>query len=308
MKLVVLDGYTTNPGDLSWKALEKFGDLDVFPRSTREEAILRIKNAHGIFVNAVGVDREMMDLAKNLEYIGVLCTGYNHIDLTAAREKGIAVTNVSEYSTQAVAQHTIALLLELANQVGIHNQAVQGGKWYEISDDCFYLKPLTLLAGKTLGILGYGKIGSQVAFIAKALGMDVVIYSKDPEKTRKADVLSLHCPLTEKNRQMIDKDFISEMKDGAFLINTARGGLINEEDLARALISGKLRGAAVDVLALEPPLIEKPSPLIGLDNCIITPHNAWMPYETRKRLISLAVANLDGYFNKTNINRVDLKG
>lgn len=306
MKLVILDGYTTNPGDLSWSDLEKLGELNIFPRSTRDEAIKRMRDAQGIFVNAVSVDREMIDQAKHLEYIGVLCTGYNHVDIAAAREKGIAVTNVVDYSTEAVAQHTISLLLELSNQVGIHNQAIQDGNWYEIPDDCFYVKPLTLLAGKTLGIVGSGKIGSRVETIAKALGMEVIIYSKDPEGARQADVVSLHCPLTEGNRGMIDKDFISGMKDGAFFVNTARGGLVNEKDLAQALKDGKLRGAATDVLTLEPPTKENSSPLIGLDNCIITPHHAWMPLETRERLISQAVANLTGYLNNHNINRVDI--
>jgi len=306
MKLVVLDGYTTNPGDLSWAGLEELGELSIFPRSTRDEAIIRIRDAQGIFVNAVGVDGEMMDQAKNLEYIGVLSTGYNSIDLDAAREKGIAVTNVPAYSTEAVAQHAVALLLELTNQVGIHNQSIQDGKWYEIPDDCFCVKPLTLLAGKTLGIIGAGKIGSRVSTIAKALGMEVIIYSKDPEGAQRADVVSLHCPLTGENREMINKDFIAGMKDGAFILNTARGGLVNENDLAEALKNGKLRGAALDVLALEPPIKENPSPLIGLSNCIVTPHHAWMPLETREKLIGIAVENIRGYLNKTPLNRVDI--
>ena len=306
MKLIVLDGYTTNPGDLSWAGLGSLGELYVYPRSTRDEAIIRIRDAQGVFVNAVGIDREMMDQAKNLEYIGVLSTGYNSIDIAAAREKGIAVTNVPDYSTEAVAQHTIALLLELTNQVGIHNQSIQGGKWYEISDDCFCVKPLTLLAGKTLGIVGGGKIGSRVGIIAKALGMDVIIYSKDPEGAQGADVVSLHCPLTIENREMINKGFIAGMKDDSFLINTARGGLVNENDLAEALKNGKLRGAALDVLALEPPIKENPSPLIGLPNCIVTPHHAWMPLEARGKLIALAVENFQSYLNKNPINRVDI--
>jgi glycerate dehydrogenase len=306
MKLVVLDGYTTNPGDLSWSDLEKLGSLDVYPRSTREEAIWRIEDAQGIFVNAVGVDREMMARAKNLEYIGVLSTGYNSIDLEAAREKGIAVTNVPDYSTEAVAQHAISLLLELSNQVGIHNQAIQDGKWYEIPDDCFWVKPLTLLAGKSIGIVGSGKIGTRVGIIAKALGMEVIIYSKDPQGARLADVLSLHCPLTQENREMINMEFIGGMKDGAFLINTARGGLVNENDLAQALKSGMLGGAALDVLTVEPPIKENLSPLIGLDNCIITPHHAWMPLETRKKLIEISAGNLSAYLGKQIVNRVDI--
>lgn len=306
MKLVVLDGYTTNSGDLSWQALEKLGDLTVYPRSTRAEAIIRMKGVQGVFVNSVALDREMMDSAKSLEYIGVLCTGYNHIDLAAAREKGIAVTNVSDYSTEAVAQHTIALLLELTNQVSIHNEAVQGGQWFKALDDCFYVKPLTLLAGKTLGIIGSGKIGSRVGDIAKALGMEVIIYSEDPKKAQIADVVSLHCPVTKDNWEMINKDFIGGMKDGAFLVNTARGGLVNESDLAKALESGKLRGAGLDVLQVEPPEIENPSPLIGISNCIITPHHAWMPIETRSKLISLAADNLYGYLHKSTKNRVDI--
>lgn len=306
MNLVILDGHTSNPGDLSWAALEKLGKLEVYPRSTKDEAIERIRGAQVIFVNGVSVDREMMSSARNLEYIGVLCTGHNHIDLEAAREKSIAVTNVPVYSTEAVAQHAIALLLELTNQVGIHNQAIQDGQWYGIPDDCFYVKPLTLLAGKTLGIVGSGRIGSRVGAIGKALGMEVKIYSEDPEGVKRADVISLHCPLTKYNKEMINRDFIGGMKDGAFLINTARGGLVNERDLAEALKDGKIRGAALDVLALEPPNLETPSPLIGLDNCIITPHNAWMPYESRQKLIDIAVNNLEAYLEKKNTNRVDI--
>jgi glycerate dehydrogenase len=226
--------------------------------------------------------------------------------MEAAREKGIAVTNVPDYSTEAVAQHTLALLLELSNQVGAHNKTIQDGKWYDIPDDCFCVKPLTLLAGKSIGIVGSGKIGSRVGIIAKALGMEVIIFSKDPQGARQADVLSLHCPLTHENREMINKEFIGGMKDGALLINTARGGLINENDLAQALKNGKLGGAALDVLAVEPPIKENPSPMIGLDNCIITPHHAWMPLETRKKLIEISVGNLSAYLGKQIVNRVDI--
>jgi len=303
MKLVVLDGYTVNPGDLSWEGFQNMGELKVYETSTREEALERAKDADAIFVNAVGVDRAFMESCPKLKYIGLLCTGYNHIDLIAAAEKGIAVTNIPLYASDAVAQHAIALLLELTNQVALHNAAVQNGEWFDIPYDCFWKQPLTLLAGKTLGIIGYGAIGKRVAQIAEALGMKINIFSKDPEAVIQSDFLSLHCPLTAENREMINAEFISKMKDGAVIINTARGGLINEQDLANALKSGKIKAAGLDVVSVEPPHRDCENPLFGLPNCIITPHNAWVPAETRENLLKIAVNNLQNFLEGGKLNR-----
>ncbi len=304
MKLIVLDGYTANPGDLSWEKFQNLGELTVYETSTRVEAMERAKDAESIFVNAVGVDREFMEQCPNLKYIGLLCTGYNHVDLIAAEEKGIAVTNIPLYASDAVAQHAVALMLELTNHVAIHNDAVQNGEWFDIPYDCFWKKPLTLLAGKTLGIIGYGAIGKRVAQIAEALGMKINIYSKDPEAVIQSDFLSMHCPLTADNREMINAEFISKMKDGAVIINTARGGLINESDLAAALKSGKIKAAGLDVVSVEPPHRDAENPLFGLPNCIITPHNAWVPVETRELLLDIAANNLKSFIEGGRLNRL----
>jgi glycerate dehydrogenase len=304
MKLVILDGYTTNPGDLSWDSFREEGKLAVYDRSSREEAIQRMSDADAVWVNGVALDRKMIQKAKNLKYIGILCTGYNHVDLESAQEQQIAVTNVPCYAEDAVAQHTIALLLELTNQVGFHNMRVQQGAWSENPDDCFWERPLSLLNGKTMGIVGYGAIGKNVARVAEAFGMKVVRYRENPEATIGADVVSLHCPLGEDNQKMIDAEFLSKMKKDAFLINTARGGLIDEDALAEALKSGRIRGAAIDVLTVEPPKKEGNNPLMGLPNCIITPHHAWVPLETREKLIAEALENWKAYLRGQERNRL----
>jgi glycerate dehydrogenase len=304
MKLVILDGYTTNPGDLSWDSFQEEGELVDYDRSSREEAIERMSDADAVWVNGVALDREMMQKAKELKYIGILCTGYNHVDLEGAAEQHIAVTNVPCYAEDAVAQHTIALLLELTNQVGFHNKRVQEGVWSDSKDDCFWERSLSLLSGKTMGIVGYGTIGKRVAKIAEALGMNVVLYRANPEKTIAADVVTLHCPLTEENRKMVNREFLLKMKKDAFLINTARGGLIDEDALAEALKSGGIRGAAIDVLTVEPPKKEEGSPLMGLPNCIITPHHAWVPLETRKKLMDEALENWKAYLRGEKRNRL----
>ena len=243
-----------------------------------------------------------IEKCPDLKYIGSMATGYNNIDVKAAAEAGIVVTNVPAYSTDAVAQHTIALLLELANNAGLHNASVQSGDWSRCEHFCYWKKPVMLLAGKSIGIIGYGAIGSKVAEIARALGMTVNIYSRDPEAAVSSDVISLHCPLTEENAKMIDADFISRMKPGAFLINTARGGLVDEYALAGALRSGRLGGAAVDVISREP--ASEDCPLLGLSNCIITPHMAWSPEEMRQAVIDTITENLKSWMDGNTINQV----
>lgn len=303
MDIVVLDGYTINPGDLSWDSLEELGDsLTVYDLTPAEELINRIGKKEVIMTSKCFITREIIEKCPDLKYIGSMATGYNNIDVKAAAEAGIVVTNVPAYSTDAVAQHTIALLLELANNAGLHNASVQSGDWSRCEHFCYWKKPVTLLAGKSIGIIGYGAIGSKVAEIARALGMTVNIYSRDPEAAISSDVISLHCPLTEENAKMIDADFISRMKPGAFLINTARGGLVDEYALAGALRSGRLGGAAVDVISREP--ASEDCPLLGLSNCIITPHMAWSPEEMRQAVIDTITENLKSWMDGNTINQV----
>lgn len=303
MDIVVLDGYTINPGDLSWDSLEELGDsLTVYDLTPAEELINRIGKKEVIMTSKCFITREIIEKCPDLKYIGSMATGYNNIDVKAAAEAGIIVTNVPAYSTDAVAQHTIALLLELANNAGLHNASVQSGDWSRCEHFCYWKKPVTLLAGKSIGIIGYGAIGSKVAEIARALGMTVNIYSRDPEAAVSSDVISLHCPLTEENAKMIDADFISRMKPGAFLINTARGGLVDEYALAGALRSGRLGGAAVDVISREP--ASEDCPLLGLSNCIITPHMAWSPEEMRQAVIDTITENLKSWMDGNTINQV----
>lgn len=303
MDIVVLDGYTINPGDLSWNSLEELGDsLTVYDLTPAEELINRIGKKEVIMTSKCFITREIIEKCPDLKYIGSMATGYNNIDVKAAAEAGIVVTNVPAYSTDAVAQHTIALLLELANNAGLHNASVQSGDWSRCEHFCYWKKPVTLLAGKSIGIIGYGAIGSKVAEIARALGMTVNIYSRDPEAAVSSDVISLHCPLTEENAKMIDADFISRMKPGAFLINTARGGLVDEYALAGALRSGRLGGAAVDVISREP--ASEDCPLLGLSNCIITPHMAWSPEEMRQAVIDTITENLKSWMDGNTINQV----
>lgn len=303
MDIVVLDGYTINPGDLSWDSLEELGDsLTVYDLTPAEELINRIGKKEVIMTSKCFITREIIEKCPDLKYIGSMATGYNNIDVKAAAEAGIVVTNVPAYSTDAVAQHTIALLLELSNNAGLHNASVQSGDWSRCEHFCYWKKPVTLLAGKSIGIIGYGAIGSKVAEIARALGMTVNIYSRDPEAAVSSDVISLHCPLTEENAKMIDADFISRMKPGAFLINTARGGLVDEYALAGALRSGRLGGAAVDVISREP--ASEDCPLLGLSNCIITPHMAWSPEEMRQAVIDTITENLKSWMDGNTINQV----
>ncbi|MDY0256520.1 D-2-hydroxyacid dehydrogenase [Gudongella oleilytica] len=323
MKIVVLDGYTLNPGDLSWEGFEKLGDLKVYDRtaydlSNSELVIDRGRDADAILLNKTLLNRDMMDHMPYLKYVGVLATGFNIVDVEAAREKGITVTNIPTYGTNAVAQMAIALLLELCHHVGSHSDAVANGEWESNPDWSFWKYPLVELAGKTMGIIGYGRIGRTVGGIAKALGMKVIAMANSPDPSleddmmrygnleellRESDVISLHCPLTESTQGIINKDTIAKMKDGVMIINNSRGQLIVEEDLRDALNSGKVVGAALDVVSSEP--IKSDNPLLQARNCIITPHISWAPKEARTRLMDLALENLKRYLEGSPINVVN---
>lgn len=311
MKIVVLDGYTENPGDLSWEALASLGDLTVYdrtPRQEQEEIIRRMKGAEIVITNKTPITRQIIDACSNLRYIGLLSTGYNIVDYQYAGEKGIPVTNIPAYGTEAVAQFTIALLLEICHHIGLHSQAVHEGKWENCPDFCFWESPLIELQGKVLGIVGFGRIGRSVARIGEALGMNVLAYSphRKPEEEREtcryasldqifqeADVISLHCPLFPENERMINRETLSRMKDGVILLNTSRGQLIDEQALAEGLNSGKVYAAGLDVLAEEPP--KGDNPLLKAKNCIITPHIAWASRAARERLMNIAVSNLKAF-------------
>jgi len=311
MKIVILDGYVENPGDLSWEPLHQLGDLTVYDRTAPGDVIARIGDAPIVITNKTVITREIFDRCPAIRYVGVLATGFNVVDIAAAKEKGIVVTNVPAYSTQAVAQFTMALLLEICHHVGRHSDAVHAGKWSACQDFAFWDYPLIELMGKTIGIVGYGRIGQATAKAAQALGMKVIAYSRhgqgEPyvpldELYARADVVSLHCPLTAENTGMINRETIAKMKDGVILLNTARGALINEADLREALLSGKVYAAAADVAAVEP--IPADSPLLGLPNMIFTPHIAWACYETRQRLMDIAVDNVRQFMNGTPVNNV----
>lgn len=316
MKIVIIDAYTINPGDLSWDALKEFGDLRMHDRTPAHLIVDRCQEAEAIITNKVPFNAETLAQLPYLKYIGVSATGYNIIDLEATREKNIVVSNVPLYGTEAVAQHTFALILELSNKVGLHSQSVLQGDWYKSPDWCYWKSPLTELAQKVMGIIGFGKIGQQVAQIAQAFGMKVIYYSPSPKEStfaqsvdlenlfQQSDIISLHTPLKENNKALINSQTISQMKPSAWLINTSRGGLIQEEELAQALNEGKLAAAALDVLSLEPPSQE--NPLIGAKNTLITPHNAWCAWEARKRLLEMTIANLKAFLEGIPQNVVNL--
>lgn len=317
MKIVILDGYTINPGDLSWDKLKDYGELTVYERTPRELIVSRIGDAEIVMTSKCVLTAEVMSQCPKLKWIGILATGINMVDLEYASAHHIPVTNIPAYSTDSVAQFTFSLLLEICNQVKTHSDAVHAGDWQSSKDFCFCRTPQTELAGKTFGIVGFGNIGKQVAKIAEAFGMNVLIASSHPDpafETEKisfasldklfalSDVISLHCPLTEENRGFINKGAITKMKDGVIILNTSRGPLIQEEDLASALKSGKVFAAGLDVLSVEPP---KDNPLTGLSNCIITPHIAWITKESRTRLINTAIHNLESYLAGKNVNCVN---
>lgn len=317
MKIVILDGHAVNPGDLSWGCFRAFGDVTVYERTDPSQTAQRLKGADIVMTNKTSITAELLDACPTIRLICVLATGYNVVDCAAALKRGIPVCNVPDYGTAAVAQFTFSLLLELCNRVGLHSDAVHNGEWTNYLDFCFWKTPQMELAGKTLGIIGFGRIGRAVGKIAKAMGMNVIAYnrSRHPEGAaigkyvdldtllRESDIISLHCPLTAENTGLINKATIAKMKDGAILLNTARGGLLNEQDVADALCSGKLKAAAVDVVSYEP--IKKDNPLLTAPNCIITPHMAWAPIESRQRILDCTVASIRAFLDGSPINTVN---
>lgn len=310
MKIVVLDGYALNPGDLSWKGFEEFGEVIVYDRTSftnKKEIIERIGDAEAILTNKTPIDEEVLGAVPQLKYIGVLATGYNVVDIEAARKRNIPVTNISAYGTAAVAQFTFALLLEIVNQVGVHNDSVHQGDWQRSVDFTYQKTPLMELQNKTLGLIGYGEIAQATAAIAHAFNMKVIYWNhrpKEPQASwaqqvpieelyRQADIISLHVPQTAETQEMINQETIHQMKDGVVLLNTARGGLLDEAAVAEALNKGKIIGAGVDVVSKEP--MADNNPLLKAKNCIITPHIAWRPLETRERLMGIAVDNFAAF-------------
>lgn len=302
MKIVNLDAYTIHLNDLDWNELAQLGDLVTYDRIAPEDVIPAIENAEAVFTSKVKFTKAVIDAAPKLKFIGVTATGYDNIDLAAAKARGIAVCNVPAYSTESVAQHTFALILEVTNHVGRYTALVREHQWENAPDFTFIDRPLLQLSGRSLGIIGYGSIGRRVAQIAEAFGMTVHIYSKEPEAAVQSDMLTLHCPATPDNKGFVNKDFISKMKDGAILINTARGALLNEDDVADALKSGKLAAAAVDVVNGEPP--RKGHPFIGLENLYITPHIAWSTKEARAVITKTSAANLKSFLTGGDLNRI----
>jgi len=319
MKIVVLDGGVLNPGDLSWHALEQLGDMTLYDRSTPDQVASRIGDAEIVIINKSRLDENVLRQCPQLKMIAVTATGYNVVDLDAARARNIAVANVPTYGTATVAQFTTALLLELCNRVGEHDVDVHAGGWSRQRDFCYWLKPMVEVAGKKLGIIGYGRIGQAFSAVAQALGMSVLTYSAHPdpalenERVRyvsldtlyaEADVISLHCPLTPQTQGMINADALSKMKQSALLLNASRGDLINERDLAKALNQGRIAGAALDVLSEEPP--QPDNPLLSAKNCLITPHIAWASVEARGRILATTVENVNAFLRGQPQNRVDL--
>lgn len=306
MKIVILDAYAANPGDLSWDEFAALGDLTVYDRTAQEDAAARIGDAEVVFINKVRLTDEIFAACPNLKLVSILATGYNIVDLAAAKRRGITVCNVPGYSTRAVVQMTFALLLEICQQVGLHSGAVHTGRWQTCPDFCFWDRPLIELDGKTMGIVGYGAIGSAVGTVAQALGMKLLVTARHekpvpegarfvslPELLAQSDVVSLHCPQTAENARMIDAGALAQMKDGAILLNTARGGLLDEQAVAGALRSGKLLAAGMDVVSAEP--IRADNPLLTAPNCFLTPHIAWAPLETRRRLQAISAENLRAF-------------
>jgi glycerate dehydrogenase len=320
IKIVVLDGYTLNPGDLSWNALKNLSELTVFERTPKnlQATLEAIGDAEIVITNKTPLTREIMEKTPWVKYIGVLATGYNVVDVDAAREMGITVTNIPDYGTTSVAQFTFGLLLEMCHHIGAHNEAVKRGQWAGNPDFCFWNYPLIELAGKTIGIIGFGRIGQAVAKIAQAFGMKVLAYDRSwnkksenesckfasmEELLKTSDVISLHCPLNSETEGIINRETLDKMKTGVMIINTARGALIHEEDLCHALNTGKVAGAALDVVSAEP--IEENNPLLKARNCLITPHIAWAPKEARERLMRVAVDNVSSFLNGSPRNVVN---
>ena len=320
MKIVVLDGNALNPGDLSWDDLGELGDLTVYARTPKDKIIERIGDAEIVFINKTPLTEEIFAQLPKLRYVGVLATGYNIIDVEAAAKHDVIVTNVPNYGTTAVAQHTFALLLEMCNHVAEHSQAVKQGEWSKSADFCFWNSPVSELANKNIGIIGYGSIGQKSSELAQAFGMNVLAYDPNlaeeidndsvravelEELWQEADVITLHCPLFDSTEGIINQNAIDQMKDDVLIANTARGKLIVEKDLAKALNEGRVGGAAVDVLAHEPPASD--NPLLTAKNTIVTPHIAWAAQESRQRLLDIAVNNLKEFLADNPINVVNKK-
>lgn len=318
LKIVVLDGYAENPGDLSWEAFEKLGEFTCYDRTPEKQVIERIGDAQVVIVNKTPITRETLESCGNIRYIGVLATGYNIVDTATAKEKGIVVTNIPTYGTAAVSQFAFALLLEICHHVGHHSDAVFEGRWERNPDWTFWDYPLIELMGKTMGIIGYGRIGQNTGNIAQAFGMKVLANSpsKKPEVVSdslsfveldelfsKSDIIVLHCPLLPSTEGIISRESIARMKDGVIIINNSRGPLIVEQDLADALESGKVAAAGLDVVSSEP--IQGDNPLLKAKNCLITPHISWAPVETRARLMGLALDNLKAFLEGAPINVVN---
>jgi glycerate dehydrogenase len=315
-KIVVLDGYTTNPGDLSWTKIKALGPTTVFDHTTEEEIIDRARQAEVLIVNKVPIRKKTLDQLPHLRCICLLATGYNNIDIQAAGERGIVVCNAVGYGSASVAQHVFALLLTLTHRISDHNKSVQEGKWSAHRDFSYWLHTIPELKGSTFGIYGFGKIGQQVATIAQAFGMNILATHKHPERDKRpgvtfvpieelfaqSDVVSLHAPLTKENEGIVNKKLLQKMKSSAILINTGRGGLVHEKDLAEILREKVIFGAALDVLSQEPP--PKDHPLFGLDNCIITPHMAWAAKEARERLLDITVENISAYLHGDPRNKI----
>jgi glycerate dehydrogenase len=317
MKIVVLDGYTLNPGDLSWDRLFTLGEVVLYDRTSEDKIFERAAKAEALITNKTPLTEDILERLSNLKYIGVLATGYNIVDTAAAKKRNIIVTNVPSYSTQSVAQLTFALLLELCHHVQKHSDSVMNGKWADSVDFSFWDFPLIELSGKTLGIIGFGNIGKKVADIAYAFGMNIVAYSRNQtdqsdrknfrwaelnEVLAQADIVSIHCPLLQETKGLINAESFKRMKRSAFLLNTSRGPVVVETDLADALNNGIIAGAAIDVLSNEPPA--KDNPLFKAKNCLITPHIAWATKEARVRLMDIAVNNLAAFINGQPINVV----
>jgi glycerate dehydrogenase len=300
MKVVVLDGYTANPGDLSYDALQSLGDVVIHDRTPEADVCARLQGADAVLTNKAIVSATTIENTPTLKYIGVVATGYNNVDVAAAKRRGIPVCNVPEYGTRTVAQATFSLLLELTNRTGHHADAVRAGRWSASKDFCFWDGSLLELSGLTLGVVGYGRIGQAVGEIGRAFGMRVLACRRTPvqggdtagveQVFRESDVLTLHCPLTPDTKEIIRAETLAWMKPSALLINTSRGGLVNEADLAAALESGRIAGAGLDVLSMEPPRADHP--LVRARNCLVTPHIAWATRAARARLIAAAIGNL----------------
>ncbi len=321
MKIVVLDGYVENPGDLSWDQVSSLGEITVYDRTdttNEEEIINRIGDAEIVITNKTPISKNTIDRCPNIKFITMLATGYNVVDYNYAKEKGIPLANVPTYGTASVSQFSIALLLELCHHIGHHSKTVYDGKWAESIDWCYWDYPLMELEGKTIGIIGFGRIGQAEGRIAKALGMNVLAYDLYPNESgraiaeyveiddlyARADVVTLHCNLTPENTGMINKDSISKMKDGVIIINNARGQLVNEQDLTDALNSGKVGGAGLDVVSTEP--IRRDNPLLGAKNCIITPHISWAPKESRQRIMDCTAENIKAFIDGKPVHIVNM--